>query len=319
MDPGLREEYLSLFSKSWNHSVTREPFARLHRQAVDANDRLLSQVLVARLAALDCRADSALSLIEELLQKYLHNPLVLLLKARILCLDKRDPGAALAVYSRLEGLPGRRSTLEKWIGSLVASGRAGAHVKLKQYLQAIDAYEEIISRLAKARKLELRLQASRAVLNKALCLLLQEENAAALAVLDELMGGIEKQRDSALHEYLARALIMKGLIRGSMEYHEDALGFFDQVIHRFGGLEQPEIKEVVLAALVNRGIALSKLKYLPASLKTFDEVVDRCGSEERVEIQEAAAMALVNKAAADGDRTEVRYWEKKTPPPHKEN
>jgi tetratricopeptide (TPR) repeat protein len=299
--------------------VTREPFARLYRQAGDSKDRLLNQVLAARLAALDCRADSALSLLGEILQKRPHDPLALLLQARIICLDKRNPSGALAIYDRLEGLQNRRTTIEKWIGSLIASGRAGAHIKLKQYTQAIDAYEEIISRLAKTRKIELHLQVSRAKLNKALCLLLQEENTAALDVLDELMGDLDKHRDSAFHEYLARALLMKGLIRGSMEYHEDALRFFDQVIQRFGGVEQPEIKEVVLAAWVNRGIALSKLQYLPASLKTFDEVVDQCSANDMVEIQEAAAMALINKAAADGEKTAMRYWEKKTPPPHKEN
>jgi tetratricopeptide (TPR) repeat protein len=310
---------LSLFSRTWNHSATREPFARLCREAELAGEPLLAELLAARMAAFDCRADRALAMVDAILERHPRNLLAELLKARILCLDRRAPGAALKVYRRLAAAAGGRAYHDKWIGALIASGRAGAHFKLKRFSRAVEGYAAVIEPLAKARKPELRLQLHRARLNKALGHLHLGDHPAALAETEALIEQGARDPGPAFDALVARAMVLRGLIRGADEYHTEALAAFDEVIRRYGGAKTPEVKEVVLTAWVNRGIALRKLRYLDDSLKAFDEVVDRCGAEEMVEIQEAAAMALLHRAEADMDRRDLPYWGRKSAPPHKEN
>jgi tetratricopeptide (TPR) repeat protein len=274
-------------------------------------------VLGVRLAAMEGRAEEALGRAGELLRKDPRDPLLRLLQARILCLDLRRPGEALEIYAGLEGALRRRTTEEKWIWSLAVSGRAVARQKLKDFPAAVGDYERIVAALARSRNLELRLQVTRARVNAALCRLRLEDAAGAGTVLEELLRSLRRAEEDVFQPYRARAMVMKGLIRGSLEYHGEALALFEEVIERFGGLASPEIREVVLTACVNRGIALRKLKHLPDSHRAFEEVVACCGCDDPVEIQEAAAMALIHKAA-DEEKADLRYWEKKHPPPHKE-
>lgn len=315
----LGEKYLSLFSRTWNHSATREPFAQLCREAKMAGEQPLADLLEARMEAFDCRAERALEMVEATLKRHPRNLLAELLKARILCLDRRNPGAALKVYRRLEAAAGGSGYHDKWLRALVASGRAGAHFKLKQFSRAVEGYAAVIASLAKARKPELRLQRHRARLNQALAHIHQGDHPAALAAAEALIAEGARDPGPVFDALVARAIVLRGLIRGADEYHAEALAAFDEVIRRYGGAETPEVKEVVLTAGVNRGIALRKLEYLGDSLKAFDEVVDRCRADDMVEIQEAAAMALLHRAEADMERRDLPYWGRKNAPPHREH
>ena len=312
------ELYLELFSKSWNHSLTKDAFTRLSHEIPATADERMSVLLEARLAALENRPDHALALLDASLKKQPRDAYALLLQARILCLDKQNPKEALKVYHRLYRFYFDPSTTGKWLWSLAVSGSATALTKLKKLPQSIVKYEEIIARLTKARKPQLRLQLARAMVNKALCHLRLGQNEAALQCLEETIARFGKADTGALQEHLARALVIKGLVYGSLNRHREALEVFDRVIHWFGGIEQPETKEVVLTALVNRGVALRKLDLFADSLAAFDKVVERFEHAPFPEIQEAVAMALISRSAVALDREDLPYWGRRTVPPHRE-
>ncbi len=320
MKKDLRTRYLEQFSNNWNHSQAKEAFTRLALEALDseAEDGQLAVLFRARLAALENRPDLALGLLEAALKEHPRDAYLLLLKARILCLDKQKPKEALKVYHRLYRFYFDSSPTGKWLWSLSVSGSATALTKLKNFPQSIAKHEEIIARFAKVRKLQLRLQWARAMVNKALCHLRLDQNEAALKCVDETIKRFGKTDATALQEHVARAMVVKGLIYGSLNRHRSALELFDRVIQWFGGIERLETKEVVLTALVNRGVALRKLDLLEDALEAFDKVVEGFGQDPIPEIKEAVAMAMISRSAVELDSENPPYWERRTAPPHRE-
>lgn len=314
----LGERYLSLFSRTWNHSATRAPFAQLEREVRQAGERPLAELLAARMAAFDGHADQALEQIDALLARRPQFRLAELLKARILCFDRRHPEAALRIYRGFDTEASGRGFHGSWIRSLGETGCAGAYLKLKRFSRAVEGYAAVIARLARARTTELRLQLCRARLNKALGHLHLGDRSAAFAETDRLLRECSRSATTACDEFTARAILLQGLLRGADGLHAEALSAFDEVIRRFGGEASPEVKEVVLAAGVNRGIALRHLNHLTDSHRAFEEVIARSQAEEAVEIQEAAAMALIHKAEAALEHRAPRYWFRRSVPPHKE-
>jgi tetratricopeptide (TPR) repeat protein len=318
MQKSLRERYLELFSMSWNHSRTREAFTRLSQEAPESADGRIGVLLQARLAAQANRADHALALLDAALKKHPRDAYALLLKARILCLDKQRPKDALKVYHRLYRLQFDNSATGKWLWSLAVAGSATALTKLKKFPQSAARLEEVITRLARVRNPQLRLQLARAMVGKAFCYLRLDQGEEALKCADAAIGRFGKTDTAEFQEHLARAMVVKGLVHGGLERHREALEAFERVIQWFGAVERPETQEVVLTAWVNRGVALRKLDMVEDALAAFDTLVERFEGVSFPEVQEAVAMAMIGRAAARLDSGNPPYWGRRTVPPHRE-
>ncbi|MBO6036618.1 MAG: hypothetical protein J6P38_06025 [Acetobacter sp.] len=161
---------------------------------------------------------------------------------------------------------------------------------LRNYQEAIECCEKIISQFGEENELPLPLkqQVAIALVNKgvALAQLLGWEE--LVKSCDDVIGKFSKETDLFLREQVAKALVNKGIALFQDKHEMEAIGVYDEVIRRFG--EENELplplKQQVAKALVNKGIALSRLGYWKESRDVFEEVIRRFEGVQSTNIQE---------------------------------
>lgn len=170
--------------------------------------------------------------------------------------------------------------------------------KVNRNKEAIDVYDEVVSRYGNAPELALREQVSKALTNKGLALNQLKSHEEAIAVFDEAISRYGDAPEVSLREQVANALLYKCVALGQSGREEEAIRVSDEIVSGYGGAPETVFRDRVARALSVKNLALNRLKRYGEAVAVSDDIVLRYGGALEMALREQVARALLNKAAA---------------------
>jgi tetratricopeptide (TPR) repeat protein len=166
--------------------------------------------------------------------------------------------------------------------------------QLSRYAEAIDVFDQVITRFSEASELVLREEVARAMVNKGISLGSLTHHAEAIAVYDQVIDRFGGAAELALLEQVARAMVNKGARLGELNRKEDGIAVCDQVIARFGKATALALREAVARAMVIKSTRLGELDLSEDAIAVSDQVIALFGAAAEPALREQVAQAINN-------------------------
>ena len=162
--------------------------------------------------------------------------------------------------------------------------------KLNRPEEALQVYDEAISRLDVSEIPETSAAMANAMLNKGVVLNQLKRSDEALELYDDMIDRFDPASSEVeIVKDFETAWVNRGITLGLLERPEEAVDVFDSVVKRFA------VPQQVAKALANKGVALSRLGREQQALDTYNYLVELFGSSENAEIVEHVAVGMLHK------------------------
>ena len=156
--------------------------------------------------------------------------------------------------------------------------------------EALQVYDEAISRLDASEIPETSAAMANAMLNKGVVLNRLDRPDEALELYDDMIDRFDPTSSEVdIVEDIETALVNRGITLGLLERPEEAVDVFDSVVKRFA------VPQQVAKALVNKGVALSQLGREQQALDTYNHLMELFESSEVAEIVEHVFVGMLHK------------------------
>ena len=111
--------------------------------------------------------------------------------------------------------------------------------------EAIDGYEEVLSRFGDAKEVSLREQVAKALVNKGITLGQLGRGQEAIDCYAEVLSRFGDAKEVSLREQVAKALVYKGFRLGQLGRGQEAIDCYAEVLSRFGDAKEVSLREQV--------------------------------------------------------------------------
>jgi len=170
--------------------------------------------------------------------------------------------------------------------------------QLKRNEEAIDVYDEVVSRYGSAPEAALREQVAKALTSKGYALDQLKRSEEALDVYDEVVSRYGSAPEVSLREQAANALLNKSVALDHLNRKEEVLAVSDEVVSHYGSAPEAVLLDRVAKALLNKSVALSQLNRSEEVIAVCDEVMSRYGSAPEASLRVYVTHALNSKGFA---------------------
>ncbi len=167
--------------------------------------------------------------------------------------------------------------------------------QLGRWVEAIEAYDELVARTGGSRELGLRENAVRALFNKGASLLGLDRREEAIAVYDELIHRFATDAEPSLNVAVSKAFINKGVALAELNRLDEAIAVLDEVVSRWGDSGDPQLRERISKALLNKASALVQLSHREQALATYEDLLARFGQASDPVLQQQVEFARLGK------------------------
>ena len=172
--------------------------------------------------------------------------------------------------------------------------------------EAIENYNEVITRFRDSNRAELKKIVVASVVNVACCQVQLGESTEALATFDDMVARFGASAESNLQQMVAIALLNKGMtLRLQRRNPTEALAAFEAVPARFGTSDNEKLLELVARAMVGRAAVYADLGQFAEAKSAFEDVLAASTTKDSRVSQEDIAYALLSKGIAHGQLGET--------------
>lgn len=165
--------------------------------------------------------------------------------------------------------------------------------------EAIEVYDELVSRAGGSRELGLRENAVRALFNKGARLRGLDRREEAIAVYDELVKRYSGDSEPTMREAVGKAMVNKGIALAELNRLSEAIAVLDDVIERWHDSTDPVLRERAAKALLNKAGALIQLGRSGEARLAYEKVTTAFGQDAEPALREQVAIAQVRKDVLD--------------------
>ncbi len=178
--------------------------------------------------------------------------------------------------------------------------RASVLGQLNRLPEAIQGYEELLSRFGDSIEPTFRDRAAKALFSKGVALGDLNRRAEEIQTYDEIVRRFGDATEDVFREQVAKSLVNKGVVLAELSRIEEAIHSDDEVLRRFTDATESVFREAVAKALFNKGAHLWRLNRHEEGIGMYDEVLRRFGDATEPTLREIVAESLVNKGIALG-------------------
>ncbi len=172
--------------------------------------------------------------------------------------------------------------------------------------EAIEFYNEVITRFRDSSRAGLQKIVVAAVVNVACCQVQLGESTEALATFDDMVARFGTSVESNLQQMVAIALLNKGMtLRLQRSNPTEALAAFEAVLARFGTSDDEQLLKLVARAMVGRAATYGDLGQFAEAKSAFEDVLAASTTKDSRVSQEDVAYALLSKGIAYGQLGET--------------
>jgi tetratricopeptide (TPR) repeat protein len=155
--------------------------------------------------------------------------------------------------------------------------------QLNRNKEAMDIYDDIVTRYGNAPETELRMHVAFALINKGVILSQLKRDDEAVSTYDKVITFCGSAPEAKMQEILLNALVNRGLSLGNLQRLDEAETVFDNVLSRFGSTTEVALRAHVANALNGKGFTLlcrakekwgdeqARLSKLQAAKSLFDQ------------------------------------------------
>jgi tetratricopeptide (TPR) repeat protein len=165
-----------------------------------------------------------------------------------------------------------------------------------KHKEALEAYEDFISRFEDSEDNSIIGQVANALINKSITLGQMEKHEKAIEAYEDFISRFEDSENNSIIRQVANALINKSITLGQMEKHEKAIEAYEDFISRFEDSENNSIIRQVANALINKNITLGQMEKHEEAIEAYEDFVSRFEDSEDNSIIRQVANALINKS-----------------------
>lgn len=183
-------------------------------------------------------------------------------------------------------------------GSAGALERALVLAESGRMAEAIDGFDEVISRFSADRDLETRRDVTDAYFNKAVTLTAMGNATGAVETYAEMASRIPDDPDLEITETLALGLVNRGNLLIELGRYDEAARTFDDVLNRFGTRPEDEIQFLMVGAALGKGDALVNLGNYGEAIFVYDAVVVETATRQETAFERMQVAAMVSKGRA---------------------
>ncbi len=183
-------------------------------------------------------------------------------------------------------------------GSAEALDRALTLAESGRMTEAIDAFDEVISRFSGAGDLETRRDVADAYFNKAVTLTAIGNATGAVEAYAEMGSQIPDDPDVEITETLTLGLVNRGNLLIELGRYDEAVQAFNDVLTRFGTRPEEEIQFLIVGAALGKGDALVNLGNYGEALFVYDAVVVETATRQEAAFERMQVAAMVSKGRA---------------------
>ena len=184
------------------------------------------------------------------------------------------------------------------LSDFLSMALTGREAGLEQAPEALDAWDEVLSRFGTSDVPAVMDQVGRALIRKSTALLALDRTDEALTALDEAISRLGRSDVPSLMETAAGAFCMKGIVLAVRDRGDEALAALDETVRRLRGNDASEALQQIAFAFFLRGLVLGPLGRTEEALTNWDEAVGFFAGTETPIFSEMAAVTLTQKATA---------------------
>lgn len=181
-------------------------------------------------------------------------------------------------------------------GAMVGYARAWVLDRTGRHQESIDAYQEMVCRLAASSDASVRELVAKAMFNVGVTLDSMARAEEAVAIYDKLLLRLAHEREPLYDEHVAKALVNKGGGLRRLGRFQEAITAVDEVLERFGDATEAALCHQVAKALGCKSDALQALGHDEEKIAVCDDVSKRFGNSTDASLRGSVATALLNKS-----------------------
>ncbi|MGB5444895.1 MAG: hypothetical protein WBM99_05235 [Psychromonas sp.] len=164
--------------------------------------------------------------------------------------------------------------------------------KCQQARQAMCAYDELISRVAKDDPIELQQQVLKSLFGKAFILKKLNVVEQEIAVYEQIVSRFTGFTDLFFELHLNIAMMRKALALANKGSSSDVLSIFDDIITRLTKRSELKMQQIVAQAMVHKSNYLNKIGQLQASSSCSESLISRFAQSNDLKLQTLVAQSV---------------------------